>query len=435
MIENVKNVLEPWVAMRSGLQAESCQVNRRKELEAYIERQRSDMLKNVSRHAPFYKQRFSKHLKWKLIPTMSHVDLRQYGASMVPVSQSQIERVVTLETSGTTGIPKRIYNTRVDLEASVAYFQMGMKSFTSIGEKVFIGLPANRESSIGKLLEEALRRNGNEVLTYGLIGDLEKTLKYIDVEKPEVLVGIPAQIVALAKLEAISGIKLSGVKKVLLSTDYVADSLVRFLESHWNCQVYKYYGMTETGFAGGIECECHEGYHLYESEVFVEIISPLTGEVLPKGRVGEVVITTLRREGMPLIRYRTGDLAYLLSEPCPCGCTLERLSPIWSRADSVITLKNNQLLVKGMLDESLWSLENLLDFNVTFMRGMTKDELHLQVMAWDRSLTAEVVKDRSMTIDALADGVNKNLLGITVEVAIWDGSYCPPPHKRTIDIL
>ncbi len=98
--------------------------------------------------------------------------------------------------------------------------------------------------------------------------------------------------------------------------------------------------MTEAGFGLGMECTAHEGYHLYESDFFTEIVDPLTGEVLPDGVEGEVVLTTLKREGMPLIRYKTGDLSKMMACPCPCGSKLKRLGPIETRINGRLILKN-----------------------------------------------------------------------------------------------
>lgn len=407
----------------------------RRAIEVYVTEQLSRNIKRAIKNTSFYKQRIKKPFKWEQVPTMNHIDLRQEGPSMVTVSQSLIERVVTLETSGTTGLPKRIYNTGKDLEATILYFQLGMGSFTSIEEKVFICLPAQRDYSIGKLLEEAMRRNGNETFTFGVVTDLEAALKCIQNERPEVIVGIPAQILALSKLASARGVKIDFIRKVLLSTDHGANALVSTIEGLWHCEVFQYYGMTETGFAGGIECGVHEGYHLYESEILVEIISPLTGEVLPKGQLGEVVITTLAREGMPLMRYRTGDLACIIQEDCSCGSVLNRLSPIWSRIDSVIKLKSGQILVKAMIDEQLWDLASILDFSITLKRGIIQDELCLKIILFEGSFPKSEIRDRLMAIQPVADAVSSGLLELVIDLVGWDGLYCPPPNKRIIQIV
>ena len=91
-----------------------------------------------------------------------------------------------------------------------------------------------------------------------------------------------------------------------------------------------HYGLTETCYGCALECPAHNGYHLRWLDVVVEIVDMDGDTVLPPGEVGEVVLTTLR-EAMPLIRYRTGDVASLLPGPCACGSPLKRLGPVLGR--------------------------------------------------------------------------------------------------------
>ena len=99
---------------------------------------------------------------------------------------------------------------------------------------------------------------------------------------------------------------------MLLSTDQAPAPLVAAIEQAWGCRVFDHYGTTETGLGGGVECEAHDGLHLREADLLFEVVEPATGRSLPDGEEGEIVFTTLTREAMPLIRYRTGDLGRLL---------------------------------------------------------------------------------------------------------------------------
>ena len=126
------------------------------------------------------------------------------------------------------------------------------------------------------------------------------------------------------------------LKSVLLSADCAARSLVRTIEASWRCRVFDHYGMTEMGLGGGIDCRARAGYHLRENDLYFEVVDPATGRPVPEGESGEVVFTTLNRLGMPLIRYRTGDISRFLPEPCSCGSGLRRLDYIGGRADAVL---------------------------------------------------------------------------------------------------
>ena len=105
---------------------------------------------------------------------------------------------------------------------------------------------------------------------------------------------------ALARHDGAAGLRL---KSVLLTTDYVPEAIVEFVERLWRCTVYNHYGMTEMGLGGGVECQARRGYHLREADLYFEIVNPQTEMPVVEGETGEVVFTTLTRRGMPLIRY------------------------------------------------------------------------------------------------------------------------------------
>ena len=111
-----------------------------------------------------------------------------------------------------------------------------------------------------------------------------------------------------------------------------------------HCQHSEYrayiYGLTEIYGPGiAIDCPCHKGMHYWNDYFYFEIIDPDTGKVLPKGEYGELVITTLKKEGAPLIRYRTHDLTRIIPDPCPCGSIFPTIDRIIGRTDDMIKIK------------------------------------------------------------------------------------------------
>lgn len=175
------------------------------------------------------------------------------------------------------------------------------------------------------------------------------------------MVGIPVQVLALARLSVAEG-RTVGVKTVLLSTDHVPRAIVTALERAWGCRVFNHYGTTEMGLGGGVDCAAHAGLHLREADLLFEVVDPRTGAPLPVGSEGEIVFTTLTREAMPLIRYRTGDRGSFVAEPCPCGSPLRLLAPVRERLADVAVLAGGERLSLADLDEALFSLDNVLDF-------------------------------------------------------------------------
>lgn len=126
--------------------------------------------------------------------------------------------------------------------------------------------------------------------------------------------------------------------------------------------------MTETGYGGGVQCGARAGYHLRDRDLLIEILDPETGQPVPEGQYGELVLTTLRRRGMPLVRYRTGDLGRMIAEPCACGCLKPRLDKVEGRLDDSVRLSGGKVLSMHILDELLFALDEVEDFRHLTMR-------------------------------------------------------------------
>ena len=123
------------------------------------------------------------------------------------------------------------------------------------------------------------------------------------------------------------------MRTILLAAQYISQADKDTIEDSWGIKAYEHYGMTEMGLGGAMACEERIGYHPREADIFFEIIDPDTGEVLPEGEKGEVVFTTLTRQAMPIIRYRTGDFSKWLPGDCACGSILKRLGKVDDRAE------------------------------------------------------------------------------------------------------
>ena len=264
-------------------------------------------------------------------PFTTAEDIREHSLQLLCVSQDEIGRVVTLDTSGTTGKSKRIYFTPSDQELTIDFFQQGMSTLAEAGDRVMILLPCEREGSVGDLLAAALARLGVTPVRQGIVRNIPETLNIMHKEECKFLVGIPVQVLALARYADVAGIPIR-LKSVLLSTDHVPAVIVREMEHLCGCRVFEHYGMTEMGLGGGVECEAHSGYHLRESDLFFEIVDD-AGNLVPEGQEGEVVFTTLTRQGMPLIRYRTGDVSSFIPGSCNCGSVVRRLDRITKRKE------------------------------------------------------------------------------------------------------
>jgi len=339
-------------------------------------------------HSRFYRARLA-HLDPSSIRSLADVarlpftypgDLAAGFADLLCVSPREVERIVTLSTSGTTAPPKRIAFTAADQELTVDFFHHGLSTFTDRTDRVVVFMPGAAEGSVGDLLRRALAKLGADATIFGPISECGQALETLFRSRASCVVGIPCQLLALSRY-ARSRVPAKPVrlKSVLLSADYVAPAIISALEASWHCRVYGHYGMTEMGLGGAVECRARAGYHMREPDLLFEIVDPGTGAPVKDGEFGEVVFSTLTHRAMPLIRYRTGDLARILPGPCPCGSSSKRLDRVRGRMHEAVKLEDGQSLSMADLDDALLGDPGVSAFSAELETGAERDLLRLTV--------------------------------------------------------
>ena len=278
------------------------------------------------------------------LPFTTAEDLRNWG-DFLCVSQGDVQRMVTLHTSGTTGQPKRLAFTDADLARTRDFFAVGMSQLVGAGQRLAVLLPgAERPDGVADLLRQALGAAGVDVLApppevhatpspdADPCAEPGKALaQWLEQAKPHCLVAAPAQLALLLKHFPHRGPQ--GLAGILTSAEPLDDALGLALRRAWQCEILDHYGLTETAYGCAVECPAHQGFHVRELDVLIEIVDISGRKILAPGEEGEVVITTLQRQAMPLVRYRTGDVACLLPAPCACGSPLRRLGPVRGRIE------------------------------------------------------------------------------------------------------
>lgn len=286
-------------------------------------------------NSPFYANLPPEPLRspedFRKIPFTTPRDLAERGREMLCCSPKNIRRMVTLASSGTTAKPKRLAFTESDLEKTVDFFAWGMGLLCRPEEKVAIFMPGVQPDGLCDLLSRGIASFGALPLVYGSISQYRHGADFLRREAPEVLVGTPAQLRRMALTEP-----NLRPRSVLLSADYCSPALKNTISRLWDCQVYEHYGLTESGLGCAVECPKREGMYC-RKDIYLEIDR------------GELVLTTLCREGMPLIRYRTGDLAQML----PNG----NLSKILGRREAC-----RQPVSQTALEDVLFGIDGILDF-------------------------------------------------------------------------
>lgn len=279
----------------------------------------------------FYRSRFGAVKLDKLselaaLPFTTPEDLKEDPYGMLCVHPNEISRIVTLQTSGSTGPSKRVFFTDPDLELCTAYFHYGMRSLVDETDLVGILFPHAAPASVGDQLIKGLARLGAGAVPLFGLSPFEASDLILEKQITS-LAGTPGQISNLAEAYP----QLSTIRTVLLSADFVSDQVRSTIKQAWGAEVFEHYGMTEMGLGCAVSCEHQKGYHVREADLYLEIIDPNAGQVLPDGQWGEIVFTTLTREGMPFIRYRTGDVSRWKTESCFCGSRLKLLDYIKDR--------------------------------------------------------------------------------------------------------
>jgi phenylacetate-CoA ligase len=312
-------------------------------------------------NSPWYAERFvgvDPARGWGEVPTMSAKDLRDPFALLCAPARD-VARVVTLQTTGTQK-QKRLLFSADDLKATTDFFACGMSTMVRRGQHVAVLMRGHEPHTIGDLLKKGLMQNGVTASVHFPFGDDVAD----EIENADCIVGLPVPTLRVARKHP-----HLRPETVLLSADYVPQSVVEGIEGLWGCRVLTHYGMTETGYGLGVQCLCRQGYHLRDAEYLCEILDPATQSPLPPGGVGEVVLTTLSRRAMPLIRYRTGDVAHSIDGPCACGSPLHTLGKVRGRIgfDAGLSIT--------LLDEAVFSIQTVYDMRA----AMHGDRISLMV--------------------------------------------------------
>ncbi|MDR1795874.1 MAG: AMP-binding protein [Clostridiales Family XIII bacterium] len=332
-------MVDDWIAKKIGL-PDGAPLTR-EALEAWQAAKLRETLAYARANSNYYREKFEASLDFSglsQLPFTTPSELARHGSGMVCVPASRVGRIVTLQpTSGTTGEPKRVYFTEEDQELMVDYIHHGLPVMTGPGDVFLVLMPCERPGSVGDLVATGVERIGSRAVRVGAIPpDGSRDEEVLGIMRAEgVTTGLATAPTAarLARKSAGDGAIRRNMRTILLSAQFISDEDKEAIETSWGCEAYEHYGMTEMGLGGAMACAARAGYHPREADLLFEIIDPASGEPVPDGAYGEIVFTTLTREAMPLIRYRTGDRSRFLQEPCPCGSILKRLDKVGDRLE------------------------------------------------------------------------------------------------------
>jgi phenylacetate-CoA ligase len=365
-----------------------------------------DLVLYAAERSPFYK----KHLAnarvnpqaittlqdFQAIPPTTKDDFHPYNWDFLCVPKSNI--VEYTSTSGTTGKPVTVALTEKDLERLAYNECISFACADGTANDLYqLMLTLDRQFMAGIAYYEGIRKLGAGLIRVGP-GLPAMQWETIERLRPTAIVSVPTFIVKLIEFAKKEGIDLnqSSVRRALCIgesirlPDLKLNTLGNKITDAWNIQLYGTYAATEmqTAFT---ECGHARGGHLHPELLFLEVLDE-NNKPLPPGTPGEITVTTLGVEGMPLIRYKTGDIAQYYNDPCPCGRTTPRLGPILGRRQQLIKLKGTTIYPPGIF-EILQQAGHLQDYVVEVFTGnLGTDELKLYI-ATEPARAAQVQAD------------------------------------------
>ncbi len=381
----------------------------RNDLEAFQLEKLREMLSRVYSSVPFYRARCDeaglnpgnvRSLKdIRKLPFTTSDDLRtNYPYGLLAVAKDEVVRVHT--SSGTTGKPKALFFSKGDIDRSAnliarCLVMTGTGKGDVLQNMMTYGLFTGAlvmhygAEKVGALVIPA--GPGNTDRQISLMHDFETTAIHIT----------PSYALYLASVLQKKGIdpgKDLNLRRAYLGAESYSEETRKKLENLFGIDVYNSYGLTEMNGPGvAFECAYKNGMHLWEDHFLAEIIDPDTGEVLGEGQKGELVLTSLRREAMPLVRYRTRDITQFMTGNCECGRTHRRITRILGRSDDMFVVKGVNIFPQ--------QIEHII-------MGITGVAQNYQILleAYD-SLTVKVEMSKE-----LFDGNIEHLLGLQSKI-------------------
>lgn len=360
-----KSKLERWICETEGLPELT-----RDALEYLQLCKLNVLLERVHQRDGRYPDRVESLAELRNLPFTTPEMLAERPGRFLATSQSEIQRVISGTTSGTTGPAKRVFYTARDTEHTVGFFAAGISEMLAAGEKCLIAFPFTGPFGLGDLIAQAVERLGGVPVRAGFGQTWAELTKLVRQTRPETYIGFPVTLLGLARMYG-EGFP---IRRALVSGDACPKGVMDALEQTLGSRLYPHYGSRECGLGGAVTCPAFEGMHLRENHILAEIVDE-NGEPVPDGECGELVITTIGMEAMPLIRYQTGDYTRFLPN-CPCGGVTRRLDAVSRREGGPFPIE--------ALDSLLFPIPGLVDYEVCW-----DGKLHIRIKSLDD--TGEII--------------------------------------------
>jgi phenylacetate-CoA ligase len=363
----------------------------------------------------------------KRLPFTSAEDLSEgYPFPLRSVPMRDVVRIHT--SSGTTGKRKVLCYTQKDIKDWTHFFARCFElAGLTVEDRVQIAVGYGPWTA-GIGFQMACEAFGSMAIPIGP-GNIETQTEYLIDFKSTVLCCTASMGLLLGEEVERRGIRDKiNLKKMIYGAERSSDAMRKRIKSLLGLEdIYDISGMTELyGPGTGIECSAHQGIHYWSDYYILEILNPDTSETLTPGEVGEMVVTTLQKEAVPLIRYRTHDLTSLIKEPCPCGNLFPRHDRLQGRTDDMFIFRGVNIY-PSQIDNLLSSLPGIGSEYQVFLNQMEgKDKLTLRI---ERAQNTDSTGD-SQTAENIKTLI-KHKVFVTPDVDVVDYGSLPRSERKT----
>ncbi len=386
-----------------------------------------------AKKSPFYGKRFERSRLDSLaelneiekLPFTTKEDLRSafpYGFLTVPLEQT----IRLHSSSGTTGNPTVVFHTAGDIDDWSNLIARCMYSSGVRKHDVFQNMMGYGLFTGGLGFHYGAEKLGVLAIPIGP-GNSKRQIWFLQNLKTTVIHILPSYALRLFSFFdelAIDPKKDLSLRIAFIGAEPHSEEIRRKIENLYGIKAYNSYGLSEMCGPGvAFECEKQTGLHIWEDYFYPEIIDPDSGEVLPEGEEGELVLTTLRRQAMPLIRYRTRDLTRLLPGLCPCGRTHRRIDRITGRSDDMLII-NGVNIFPIQIEKTLMAVPEIgHNYTIEVRKKNFMDKLQIKV-----EISEGVFHGTLAELDKLQDKIVSELrteLGVTPSVRLVEPSSLP----------
>ena len=414
------------------------------ELEKLQLKRLQDVVKRAYETVPYYKKRFDeegikpediKNLEdIQKLPVTTKDDLRAaYPFGMFAVPRREIVEVHT--SSGTTGKPTVSGYTQKDIEIWSEVMARGLTMFGLTEDDIIQNTHGYGLFTGGFGVHYGAQNIGATVIPIST-GQTRRQIEIMKDFGTTVLIVTPSYGLYLAEVAEEEGVGRGdlNLKSIGFGAEMWTEEMRQELQNRFNAPAYNIYGLTEIMGPGvALECPQQDGLHVMEDHFYPEIIDSETMEVLNDGKKGELVLTTLTRHGMPIIRFRTKDITRLKSGTCPCGRTLIKMERITGRTDDMLKIRGVAVF-PSQIEKALLKMDGIEPhYQIIATRPQHLDELEVQVET-SPELFSDEVKEL-VGIKKKIEHFIHNEIGLRVDVTLVEPKTLPRSEGKAVRVI